>query len=161
MLFMKSLVIVNMLGKSYIFESWVVMVMILTYSSLWAIKKSRTFHGIYAHVCGIGYLSSDGSLTTYYCDWDPHGRPEMDGEPVNLEKFRTPEWVVKTLLIAVIAYLEGIWGRLSFSSKWMVQHTKNSILNLEGPFVIFGSYRMASGSGVKSPSQNWEQVGTT
>jgi hypothetical protein len=85
----------------------------------------------------------------------------MDGEPLNLEKFRTPEWVVKTLLIAVIAYLEGIWGRLSFSSKWMVQHTKNSILNLEGPFVNFGSYRMASGSGVKSPSQNWEQVGTT
>jgi hypothetical protein len=25
----------------------------------------------------------------------------MDGEPLNLEKFRTPEWVVKTLLIAL------------------------------------------------------------
>ena len=105
----KSLVIVNMLGKSYILGTY--LVMILKCSSLWAIKKSRTLHGIYTHVCGIGYLSSDGSLTTYYCNWDPHGRPEMDGEPVNLEKFRTPEWVVKTLLIAVIAYLEGIWGR--------------------------------------------------
>ena len=63
MVFMKSLVIVNMLGKSYILG---------TNGNDFKIQQAygqkkqdfSPFTGFITHVCGIGYLSSDGSLTT-------------------------------------------------------------------------------------------------